>query len=154
MFDNMKQVLLLLIFLVAVTSNNFAQADSSAVKSQRVYTHNDSVYLAKLNSNSNLMIAAGVGLCGIGGYLFYQGNKVYTTVPAGNLPQATADAETARNHKQGIIYYAAAGVGVAAGVVLVAIGARNKVEFKQRKRMMSVQSGILDNGRLGAMLTF
>src|SRR6476620_9534723 len=98
----MKQALLVFVILFSLAANVFAQADSSVVKSQsRNYSHNDSIYLAKLNSNGNLMIAAGVGLCGIGGYLFYQGNRVYTTKPAANLSTPVADGEIARNHKQG-----------------------------------------------------
>ncbi len=98
------------------------------------------------------MIAAGVGLCGIGGYLIYQGNKVYTTDPGPTAIDRSGEID--RNHKQGIIYYAAGGVGIAAGIILTALGARNKVDFKQRKKMMTFQSGLLDNGHLGAMLTF
>lgn len=98
------------------------------------------------------MIAAGVGLCGVGGYLIYQGNKVYTTAAPANSVDPSSD--IARNHKQGIIYYAAGGVAIAAGIILTAFGAKNKVEFKQRKRLMELQSGMLDNGHLGLALNF
>ncbi len=143
----MKHLLFLILFSAFATVVS-AQTDSTAVKkTPRTYTHRDSVYIAKLNSNGNLMIAAGVGLCGIGGYLVYQGHNVYTT------KSATAG-ENERNRKQGTIYYVAAGVGIAAGIILTALGAKNKVEFKQRKRVMEMQSGILDNGRLGLALNF
>ncbi|MBP7388987.1 MAG: hypothetical protein KA841_01210, partial [Chitinophagales bacterium] len=59
-----------------------------------------------------------------------------------------------RNQRQGIIYLAAGGVGIAGGIILTAFGAKNKVEFKQRKRMMEMQGGLLDNGRLGLALNF
>ena len=90
------------------------------------------------------MIAAGVGLSGIGGYLVYQGYKVKSTVAG----------EEERNRKQRTIYYVAAGVGIAGGIILTAIGAKNKVEFKQRKRLLEMESGLLDNGRLGLALNF
>ena len=148
----MKHLFFLLLFSLLAVATISAQADSSLVKRpQRTYTHNDSVYMAKMNSNGNLMIAGGIGLCGAGAYLMYEGNKVYTTK---STSKTDADGENARNRTQGTIYYAAAGVGLAAGIILTAFGARNKVEFKQRKKMMELQSGILDNSHLGAMLTF
>ncbi len=130
-----------------------AQSDSSLAQPlPPVYTRYDSIHLQKLNSSGNLMIAAGVGLCAAGSYLVYQGHKVYSTAP---FPNSTNPAEeTARNHRQGTIYYVAAGIGLAGGVILVALGARNKVEFKRRKKMMELQSGILDNGNLGVALKF
>lgn len=147
MFDNMKHLFFFLLFSAFAIAVS-AQADSSsAKKSSRAYTHRDSVYLAKLNSNGNLMIAGGVGLCGIGGYLIYQGHNVYTT-------KSTIAGENERNRKQGTIYYVAAGVGLAGGIILTALGAKNKVEFKQRKRLMELESGILDNGHLGLALNF
>ncbi|HLP19437.1 MAG TPA: hypothetical protein VK174_04020 [Chitinophagales bacterium] len=150
----MKQFILSVLF-VAFTSLAFAQADSTTIKqTQRSsYSGRDSLYLKRLNNSGNLMIAGGIGLCGIGGYLIYQGNKIYTTVPETTDP-AVRQGEIDRNHKQGTIYYAIGGVAIAGGIVLVAIGAKNKVEFKQRKRMMELQSGILDNGHLGLALTF
>lgn len=155
----MKHFILSVLFL-AITSLVFSQADSSVVKKpQRTYTGSDSLYLKRLNNGGNLMLAGGIGLCGIGGYLIYQGNKIYTTVP--QLPTnptpeqlATQQGEIDRNHRQGTIYYAVGGVAIAGGIVLVAIGAKNKVEFKQRKRMLELQSGILDNGHLGLALNF
>lgn len=150
----MKHLFSLFLFSAFATLLS-AQSDSSSVKNQhRDYTHRDSVYMAKLNSNGNLMIAGGIGLCGIGSYLFYQGHSVYTTVPAPNSISIDKEGEIIRNHKQGTIYYAAAGVSIAAGIVLTALGAKNKVEFKQRKRLMEMQAGILDNGSLGLALNF
>jgi len=143
----MKNLFFLFLFS-AFTIVVSAQSDSSTVKkSHRDYTHRDSVYMAKLNSNGNLMIAGGVGLCGIGGYLIYQGHSVYTT-------KSAVAGENERNRKQGTIYYVASGVGIAGGIILTALGAKNKVEFKQRKRLMEMQSGILDNGRIGVALNF
>lgn len=147
----MKHLFCILLFSAFATLLS-AQSDSSSVKNQhRDYTHRDSVYMAKLNSNGNLMIAGGIGLCGIGGYLIYQGHSVYTTKSSSLID---ADGENARNRKQGTIYYVAAGVGIAGGIILTALGAKNKVEFKQRKRLMEMQAGILDNGSLGLALNF
>ena len=148
----MKHLLFLLLFS-AFAMVGSAQSDSLSIKNKpHTYTHRDSVYMAKLNSNGNLMIAGGVGLCAVGGYLIYEGNKVYTTVPSPT--SMDKDGEIIRNHKQGTIYYAAGGVAIAAGIILTAFGAKNKVEFKQRKHLMELQSGILDNGNLGLALNF
>lgn len=155
----MKHFVVILLFL-AFCSTVAAQADSlSRQQPKREYTRRDSVYTARLNSSGNLMIAAGIGLCGIGSYLVYQGHNVYTTdpgLPVNATPQqiSVRDSEIDRNHKQGTIYYAVGGVAIAGGIILTAFGARNKVEFKQRKRMMELQGGILDNGRLGLALNF
>lgn len=78
--------------------------------------------MAKLNSNGNLMIAGGVGLCGIGGYLIYQGHSVYTT-------KSAVAGENERNRKQGTIYYVASGVGIAGGIILTALGAKTKLSL-------------------------
>ena len=149
----MKHFLFLLLFSTLVTMAS-AQTDSSAVKNtHRDYTHRDSVYMAKLNSNGNLMIAGGIGLCAVGGYLFYQGHSVYTTKSTSDNPSVRVTDEQT-NRKQGTIYYVAAGLGTVAGIVLTALGAKNKVEFKQRKRLMEMQAGLLDNGSLGLALNF
>lgn len=97
------------------------------------------------------MIAGGVGLMGAAGYLFYQGAKVY-----GYVDNTSKDPEgdKQRNNKIGTIYYACGGIAVALGAVLIGLGARNKVEFKARKRMLEVQSGFLDDGKLGLALNF
>jgi len=144
-------IISILCFLGMRTS---AQADSSALGKTpaHVYTHYDSVYMARLNSNGNLMIAAGVGLCGVGSFLIYEGNKTYTSSIAPTSTTPTDDLQ--RNHRQGTIYYAAGGIAIAGGIVLVALGAKNKVDFKLRKKMMEMQAGLLDNGNLGATLTF
>jgi len=140
--------LFFLFLLSAFTIVVSAQSDSTGVKNpHRSSTHRDSVYMAKLNSSGNLMIAGGVGLFGIGGYLIYQGHSVYTT-------KSVVAGENERNRKQGTIYYVASGVGIAGGIILTALGAKNKVEFKQRKRLLEMQSGILDNGRIGFALNF
>lgn len=118
----------------------------------KTYTHRDSLKLAKLNSSANLMIAGGVGLCGAGGYLLYQGIAVYRT--RDNSGKQSAQSQNEQNKKQGIIYLAAAGVGMAAGIVLTAFGARNKVEFKRRKKEMAMDIGILQSGQLGVAMIF
>ena len=146
----------LLFFSALTVLNVCAQSDSASIQrptQQRVYTHYDSVHLAKLNSSGNLMIAGGIGLCGAGAYLLYQGNKVYTTSPTIADPTIRQN-EINRNHRQGTIYYAAGGVAIAAGIILTAFGARNKVDFKARKKMMEFESGILDNGNIGVALNF
>ena len=143
---------IVLVFLVAFGLQ--AQSDSVLVQkpAPHVYTHYDSLRLARLNSSGNLMIAGGVGLCIAGGYLIYQGNKVYTTTPS---PKSTnPEEETRRNTRQGTIYYVAGGIAIAGGILLTAFGARNKVDFKRMKKRMELQSGILDNGHLGLALNF
>ncbi len=149
----MRTFLLIIVLAVFSAIQVSAQTDSLASKpSVNTYTHRDSVYMAKLNSNGNLMIAGGVGLCGAGSYLIYYGVKVYKTgAAAGSL---YPEQEVSRNKRQGTIYLAAGGIAIGAGIILTAFGARNKVDFKTRKRMMELQSGLLDNGNLGAMLTF
>ncbi len=97
------------------------------------------------------MIAGGVGLLGVSGYLFYQGAKVYGYVDKNSTDK---EGDLQRNNKIGTIYYACGGIAAAAGAVLIGLGARNKVEFKMRKRMLELQSGILDNGKLGLALNF
>jgi hypothetical protein len=129
-----------------------AQTDTLAAKSAMPASKRDSVYMARLNSSGNLMIAGGIGLCGVGGYLIYEGVKVYNTAPAPNSTDPASDTE--RNHKQGTIYLACAGISIAGGVVLTAFGARNKVFFKQHQKLMSLQGGLLDNGNLGLALNF
>ncbi len=160
----MKQLVLFLLFSAFAVANISAQSSDSARVKRPARTvvsdaHRDSVNMAKLNNSGNLMIASGVGLCAVGGYLIYQGNKVYTTKPMLEIhptpeQQAVYDGEVSKNHKQGTIYYAVGGIAIAGGLVLTAIGARNKVEFKRRKHLMELESGLLQNGQLGAMLTF
>jgi hypothetical protein len=137
-------------FLLLCWNNTNAQATPQATTTR---THRDSVYLAKLNSNGNLMIAAGVGLCAAGGYLIYQGVSVYRTIPS-NIGTPSGDAQRAQNKKQGTIYLAAAGVGIAGGIILTAFGANNKIEFKRRKKRMEAEVGILSNGQFGIALGF
>ena len=143
---------LLFILLLTASFGFLANAQTDSTSVGKTYTHRDSVYLTKLNTSGNLMITGGVGLCAVGSYLIYQGNKVYTTRVSSSSPTWAEDVK--RNHKQGTIYYVAGGVGIAAGIVLTAFGARNKVDFKTRKKMMELQSGILDNGHIGLALNF
>ncbi|MBK7148176.1 MAG: hypothetical protein IPH78_04955 [Bacteroidetes bacterium] len=131
-----------------------AQQATSGEPAKRTYNHRDSVNLSKMNTNGNLMIAGGVGLCGAGSYLIWQGTKILNTTPVAAPGTALYEDEKQRNQRQGIIYLAAGGVGIAGGIILTAFGAKNKVEFKQRKRMMEMQTGLLDNGKLGLALTF
>lgn len=146
--------LTLLSLLLLVVSVAFAQTDSAMVKKQTTATHADSLRLAKLNSNSNLMLAGGIGLCGVGGFLIYQGNKVYTTPVANALTNPNYDAQLQQNHRQGTIYMAVGGVAIAGGLVLTAFGIKNKVEFKQRKKLLTAQIGLLDNGNIGLAMGF
>lgn len=116
------------------------------------YSKRDSVQLAKLNSSGNLMIAGGVGLCAAGGYLLYQGISVYRT--RDNSGTSSALARNEQNKKQGTIYLVAAGVGIAGGVVLTAFGARNKVDFKRRKKAMEANLEFFPKGQVGLALNF
>jgi hypothetical protein len=141
--------LLLLMGLCSIVQSGFAQSDS--LGQPHYYTHRDTVYLARLNSSGNLMIAAGVGLCGASVYLFYEASKIYGASTAGS--STPADDEQ-RNHRQGILYYAGGALAIAGGGVLLALGAKNKIEFKRRYKIMTLQSGILDNGHLGLALNF
>lgn len=152
---------LLFLISICIFTTLFAQAqtaDSTAATSQaakaRAFTRGDSLYLAKLNSSGNIMIAAGVGLSGAGAYLIYNGHKVYTTPIDTKLTPGQQEESERQNHKQGTIYMAVGGVCIAGGLVLTALGAKNKVEFKKLKKRMTLQSGLLDNGNLGLALTF
>ena len=98
------------------------------------------------------MIAGGVGLCGASAYLIYQGLKIYRNPE--DKTKADYSARIQQNHSQGTIYLAAAGVGVAVAAVLLGLGIRNKVEFKNHKKMLEMQSGLLNNGNLGLALNF
>ena len=98
------------------------------------------------------MIAGGVGLAGAGSFLVYEGVKTYNTPAAPLSTDPTGDVQ--RNHRQGTAYIAAGTVAYIGSAVLIALGAKNKIEFKHRLRLMSLQSGLLDNGNMGAMLTF
>ena len=145
----MRKILMLLpVFFACIQL--LAQADSSVVlKPMKALSKADSVYLAKLNSSGNLMIGGGIGMMGASGFLIYQGYKVYND--RGPTPNA---ATTQRNKRQGTIYLAAGGVAALGGVILVALGASNKVTFKRKQKLMSLQSGLLDSGRLGLALYF
>ncbi len=159
----MKKLLLLLSICVLTTLFTQAQTnDSTSTLTQasaRKFTRGDSLYLAKVNSSGNIMIAAGVGLCGAGGYLVYNGYRVYTSAPVGTTPGQQEESKN-QNRKQGTIYLAVGGIAIAGGLVLTAIGAKNKVEFKRMKKRMGqqekveFQGGILDNGNLGVALRF
>jgi hypothetical protein len=146
-------VILILVFTGMGMQLN-AQSDSSSAKRppQRKYGFRDSLYAAKLNYTGNLMIAGGVGLAGAGSFLIYEGVQTYNSpaAPASTNPSA----DIMRNHNQGTAYIIAGSVSFIGSAVLIALGAKNKVEFKRRKKLMSLQSGLLDSGNLGVALSF
>ena len=150
----MKSTCLVLFFFIALGLQLSAQSDSSSTKRKppRQYGLRDSLYAAKLNYTGNLMIAGGVGLAGAGSFLIYEGVKIYSTPAAPLSTDPAGDVD--RNHKQGTAYIAAGGFAFIGSAVLIALGAKNKIEFKQRKKLMSLQTGLLDNGRTGVMLAF
>jgi len=150
----MKAVLGMILVLTTLTAQLYAQSDSSAVKknSGPRYGQRDSVYAAKLNYTGNLMIAGGVGLVGAGSFLIYEGVKTYNTPAAPLSTDPTGDVQ--RNHQQGTAYIAAGAIGYVGAAVLIALGAKNKIEFKRRLKIMSLQGGLTDNGNIGVMLTF
>jgi hypothetical protein len=131
-----------------------AQSDSSILRKTeyRRPTHSDTLYLARLNHSSNMMIAGGVGLCGVGSYLLYYGITVYNTGadPASTNPAADVN----RNHNQGTVYLAVGGLSIAGGIALITFGAMRKYDFKVRKKMMSLQTGLLPDGRMQLALKF
>ncbi len=150
----MKSTYVILFFVIALGLQLSAQSDSSSTRKNLPpkYGQRDSLYAAKLNYTGNLMIAGGVGLAGVGSFLIYEGVKTYGTPAAPSSTDPAGDVD--RNHKQGTAYIAAGGIAFIGSAVLVALGAKNKIEFKQRKKLMSLQTGLLDNGRTGVMLTF
>ena len=87
-----------------------------------------------------------------GPFLIYEGIITYNTPAAPSSADPAGDVE--RNHRQGTGYIVAGSAAFIGSAVLIALGAKNKVEFKQRKKLMSLQTGLLDTGNLGAMLTF
>lgn len=147
--EAMRKILMLLpVFFACIQL--LAQADSSVVlKPVEALSKADSVYLAKLNSSGNLMTGGGIGLMGASAYLIFYGHKRY--IDKGTPPNT---ATTQRNKRQGTIYLAAGGVAAVGGVVLVALGASNKVTFKRKQKLMTLQSGLLDSGGLGLALGF
>lgn len=152
----MKTLALCLLLLTACLTA-FAQGDSSIIRKPvaKTISHEDSMYLAKLNTTGNLMIAGGVGLCGAGSYLLYYGIKTYNTPPAPT--SVTPDAQNAdiqRNHKQGTIFVAVGGLAIAGGLALTTFGAIKKHEFKLQKRVMSMEAGLSPDGRVLVALHF
>jgi hypothetical protein len=141
---------LLCLFCCVGLSVAYGQADSAKAGSTAhyQYTHRDSLNLGRLNTTSNLMIAGGVGLLAAGSYLIVEGVITY------NSPIGTSGSTIAQNHSQGAGYIAGGVIGIAAGIVMGAFGIKKKLEFKKRFKRMQLQSGLLDNGNLGAMLTF
>ena len=62
--------LFLILFLCIASIAAHAQTDSATANTQtapRTLTRGDSLMLARTNSTGNILIAAGVGLCGAGG---------------------------------------------------------------------------------------
>ena len=117
-----------------------------------VLTRRDSLYLAKLNTSGNLMIAGGVGLCAVGGYLVYYGVQVYNNPVASTSTNPAAGIN--QNHNQGTAYIIGGGAVVVGSIILGAFGVRNKIDFKQHLKYMHLQAGWLQDGGLGAALTF
>jgi hypothetical protein len=144
----------LILVFTGLTLQLRAQSDSSSVKpvQQRRYGFRDSLYAAKLNYTGNLMIAGGVGLAGAGSFLIYEGVQTYNTPAAPSSTNPSAD--VMRNHNQGTAYIIAGSVSFIGSAVLIALGAKNKVEFKRRRKLMSLQTGLLDSGNLGLALSF
>ena len=138
----------LLIFFVGFTLRLSAQTDSALA--QQRFDHRDSLYAAKLNYTGNLMIGGGVGLVAAGSFLIYEGVETYNTTTSSGNPTNNV----AQNHSQGTAYIAAGTIAFIGAAVLLGLGARNKIEFKRRKQRMALQAGLLDNGNVGAMLSF
>ena len=149
----MKKARFILFVFMAFTVRLSAQSDSAAVKkAEPRYGQRDSVYAAKLNYTGNLMIAGGIGLAGAGSFLIYEGVKTYNTPAAPNSTDPAGDVQ--RNHQSGTAYIAAGTVGYIGAAVLIALGVKRKIEFKQRMKIMQLQTGLLDNGNVGASLNF
>lgn len=145
-----KPLFLLLVLCLVFCRSAVAQADSSVIKKPASSSpRQDSTYNSRLGTNGTLMIAGGIGLCGAGSYLMYQGFKIYNAPVVNNDPK-----DISRNHKQGTVYIAVGGVAIAGGIILTAFGARNQHEFRMRKRLLSLRHGLLDNGNIGLALNF
>ena len=148
----MKLSILLLVFLFIIASVT-AQSDSTKAKpATHACSHVDSVHLARLNTSGTLMIGGGVALCAAGGYFIYEGTQVYNAMPDPASTNPTAD--ISRNHQQGTAYLIAGGISIVGGFILGGFGIKNKVHFKKRLKYMSLQTGLLPDGSLGASLTF
>jgi len=148
----MKPVYFVLLLLFSgIAFQVKAQSDTSKPV-QQTQGRRDSLYAAKINYTGNLMIGGGVGLAAAGSFLIYEGVKIYHT-PAAPL-STDPDGDIARNHKQGTAYIAAGTIAYVGTAVLVALGVKNKLEFKRRKKRMELTSGLLENGNMGAMLNF
>ena len=140
-----------LILLMGLTFQLSAQTDSSSTTAKK-YTLRDSTYAAKINYAGNLMIGSGVGLTGVGTFLVYEGAKIYQTPAAPASTDPAGDVQ--RNHNQGTAYIAGGTSAYVGAAVLIGLGVRNKLDFKRRKKMMSLEGGLLQDGNLGAMLNF
>ena len=145
---------ILMLVFIGLGAQLSAQSDSSSLKPvpQRKYGFRDSLYAAKLNYTGNLMIAGGVGLAGAGSFLIYEGVQTYNTPAAPSSTNPSSD--VMRNHNQGTAYIIAGSVSFIGSAVLIALGAKNKVEFKRRRKLMSLQTGLLDSGNMGLALSF
>jgi hypothetical protein len=133
----------------------FAQSDTTYLNNNPVpatHNHRDSLNLARLNTTSNLLMAAGAGLFGAGIYLDYEGALIYKTPAAPTSTNPAGDVE--RNHNQGAAYLTCGVISIGAGAVLLAFGIKDKLLFKRRMKKMQLESGLLQNGNLGATLTF
>lgn len=129
---------------VNAAAQPMVKKDTTATKKLKL----DATYLNKLNTRANLMIAGGVGLNLAGGYLVYQGVKIYNTKAPENCVNCDKEQLERDNKRQGTIYLAAGGTAIAGGIVLTALGAKAKIEFKRAKKYMSLHSGIKPDGSL------
>ncbi len=143
----------LLFVLLCIFTDVTAQPDSTKSRpALHAFSHTDSVHLARLNTSGTLMIGGGVALCAAGSYFIYEGSQVYNTMPDPSNTNPTADIN--RNHQQGTIYLVAGGISIVGGFILGGFGIKNKINFKTRLKYMSLQTGLLPNGSLGASLIF
>jgi hypothetical protein len=140
-------------YLLAQQQDTTVRQDSSVQKAvKNTISHRDSIYLSKLSKGGTLMIAGGIGLCGAGAYLIWEGQLVYKSPVAAT--SATTTNTIAQNHQQGTAYIVAGGFAIAGGFVLGAFGVKNKIEFKKRRQRLLLQSGLLESGNLGACLSW
>jgi hypothetical protein len=130
-----------------------AQQDTAIQKAIKyTISRRDSIHINKLNTSGTLMIAGGIGLCGAGTYLIWEGNQVFTSPAAPASTNPIADVQ--KNHQQGTAYIVAGGAAIAAGIILGAFGIKNRIDAKKLKKKLLLQTGLLDSGRLGACISY
>ena len=99
-----------------------------------------------------MMIAGGVGLYGVSGFLIYYGVTAYNAGPLSNSTNPSGDIKL--NHRQGIAFLTSAVVAIGGGAALITLGAMKKYQFKVRKRAMNIKAGLTPDGRLLLALNF